>query len=186
MTVGYSNYNYSAPVYATQNAQQTQQTQKSAKKSNKGAIAASATVAAGLALTAYAASKGKNITGQDKLIANLKAGFSQIKDDVVCFAKKQINKLIKTGNTAQEAIKPNNVETGLSIYVNTAANEAAEATSSTTNGILNSIKELKDSGIEKLKQLWNKLKPSEATSYITAEGVEITRFADNSYRGIKV
>lgn len=183
MTVGYSNYNYSAPAYATQNAQQTQ---KTAKKSNKGAIAAGATVAAGLALTAYATSKGKNITGQDKLIANLKAGFSQIKDDVVCFAKKQIDKLPKTGNTAQEAIKPNNVETGLSTYVNTAANGATETTSSTTNEVLNRLKELKDSGTEKIKQMWDKIKSSKTTSYTTAEGVKITRFTDNSYRGIKV
>lgn len=136
MTVGYQNYGYSN--YNTTNY-------PTAKKSNKAAIAAGVTLTAGIALTAVAAAKGKKITGQEKLTANLKAGFSQIKDDVVKFAQTQFKKLKASASGTQSAtqsvIQPNNVEKGISTIVNTTASGAAQAADNAAKGAAETAKE---------------------------------------------
>ena len=197
MTVGFQNYgysNYPSTNYLNQTQQQSANTsiQSSAtntKKSNKGAIAAGLTVTAGIALTAFAASKGKKLTGQDKLLANLKAGFNQIKDDVVKFAQTKLKSFTQNadeaGEAVQGAIKPNDTERGLSTFVNTVTNTGEQAT--TTNvGIKDKITETIKKGVDKAKQMWNDFKSTKNPTWITEEGLEITQYADNSYRGIKI
>lgn len=174
MTVGFQNVGYTNyPQTNVLNQAQTKVANTSIQdsyaptksKTNKGAVAVGLTAAAGVALTAFAASKGKKITGQDKLLANLKAGFSQIKDDAVKYAKTAWNKIKNSGAaTSAETIKPNTVETGLSVIINSAtqtADDVAQNTSKTVKGIVDTF----------FDEAGNKIS-------ITKDGYKITEFAD--------
>lgn len=205
MTVGFQNYGYTNyPQTNVLNQAQTKVANTSIQdsyaptkaKTNKGAVAVGLTAAAGVALTAFAASKGKKITGQDKLLANLKAGFSQIKDDVVKYAKTAWNKIKNSGvATSTETIKPNTVETGLSTFVDATTTGATQVSgqNQVIKNITNAAKKAKEvvtnavnNGINKVKDIYNKFKSNKAVTYFTEEGLQITRYPDTSYRGIKV
>ena len=174
MTVGFQNVGYTNyPQTNVLNQAQTKVANTSIQdsytpaktKSNKAAVAVGLTTAAGIALTAFAATKGKKITGQDKLLANLKAGFSQIKDDAVKYAKTMWDKIKNLGSTtASETIKPNNVEMGLSVITNgatQAADDVAQNTSKTIKGIVDTY----------FDEAGNKIS-------ITKDGCKVTEFAN--------
>ena len=174
MTVGFQNVGYTNyPQTNVLNQAQKQVANTSIQdsytlaktKSNKTAVAIGLTTAAGLAVTAFAASKGKKITGQDKLLANLKAGFSQIKDDAVKYAKTMWDKAKQIGGkTAPETIKPNNVEMGLSVITNgatQAADDVAQNTSKTVKGIIETY----------FDEAGNKI-------LLTNDGCKVTEFAN--------
>ena len=163
MQTGVTNYSYSVPNYPAQST--SFQGNATNKKSNAGAIAAGVTVAAGLALTAVAASKGQKITGEEKLLNNIKAGFNQIKDDVVSFAQTKLKQ-------------------------NTAEDTATQATQQSQ--ITKGFQEIKDKitstikkGVDKAKEAYNNFKSSKPITYITEEGLEFTR-NEMGYRGINI
>ena len=162
-TAGYTNYPQTNVLKQAQTKVANTSIQDSytptKSKTNKGAVAVGLTAAAGIALTAFAASKGKKITGQEKLLTNLKTGFSQIKDDVVKYAKTAWNKIKQLGGNKQ-----NTVETGLSVITKGAtqtADDVAQNTSKTVKGIIETY----------FDEAGNKIS-------ITKDGCKVTEFAD--------